>query len=463
MSEEASSSTPSTSQAHPVRVSPALVWVVDFLLRRRWELFVGATLLTALAAVPASWLQFDQSIESLFSQDNQRLRDYVRSKGLFGGDEFVIVAYRDPNLFAADGTLAGPATDRMRALAEDLAAIPGVQPGSVQSLSKSLNILKLPLLRNLQPQVEELMRGMLLGEDRQTTAVILRLVDQNKIDKNKADENSSDPQATPDDAPHDASGKLVTRAKTIALIKAVAARQPTKTYVVGEPVHVHEMFYYVEVDGAVLGYASSALLMLVILVLFRSIRWVILPLLLVHVTLIWTKGLLVLAQMQLSMVSSMLTSLVTIIGVATIVHVAVHFRTARRTLDREAALRDTLMTLSMPILWTCLTTAGGFGAQITSTIHPVRSFGVMTAVATMLVLVAGATLVPGTVLMGEMAFDPRSAPARRRLGISLGFITDCVERYPVTLALVNVALLIFTLAGFSWLRIETDFSKNFRE
>lgn len=471
MSEAASPSTPPVVPPPAnTQESPALVWFVNFLIRWRFPLFVGATLLTLLAAIPASQLQFDQSIESLFSEENQRLRDYVRSKGLFGGDEFVIVAYRDPNLFDSDGTLSDPATARMRQLAEELAAIPGVQAGSVQSLSKSLGILKLPLLKNLQPQVEELMRGMLLGDDRQTTAVILRLVDQGKLSPAKpvAPTQPADPDAETkgegaDAPPRDATGKLVTRAKTIALIKAVAAKQPTDTYVVGEPVHVHEMFYYVEVDGAVLGYASSALLMLVILVLFRSIRWVILPLLLVHVTLIWTKGLLVLAQMQLSMVSSMLTSLVTIIGVATVVHVAVQFRSARKSMDRKAALRTTLMALTVPIVWTCLTTAAGFGAQITSAIHPVRSFGVMTAVATMLVLAAGATLLPFTLLMGGMPLDPKSGPARRRLKGSLGLITDAVERYPGTLSLVCAALLIFTLAGFTRLRIETDFSKNFRE
>ena len=38
----------------------------------------------------------ERSIESLYALDDPHLLDYRESKSLFGGDEFVIVAYDDP-------------------------------------------------------------------------------------------------------------------------------------------------------------------------------------------------------------------------------------------------------------------------------------------------------------------------------------------------------------------------------
>ena len=67
-------------------------------------------------------------------------------------------------------------------------------------------------------------------------------------------------------------------------------------------------------NGRNLGFASAVVLALVIALLFRNLRWIILPLAVVHLTLIWTKASLVLTGSQLSMVSSPLVALVTVIG-----------------------------------------------------------------------------------------------------------------------------------------------------
>ena len=80
-------------------------------------------------------------------------------------------------------------------------------------------------------------------------------------------------------------------------------------------------FRYVEEDGARLGWATSILLGLVIFIAFRSIRWVVISLAVVQFALWSTKALLVVVSFELSMVSSMLTAIVTVIGIATVVHI----------------------------------------------------------------------------------------------------------------------------------------------
>lgn len=156
-------------------------------------------------------------------------------------------------------------------------------------------------------------RGILISEDEETLAIMLRLLPSEK-------------------AP-------VSRRETIQKIRDLAAQHQPQTYVAGEPVQVQDMFLYVEQDSVLLGVTSSVLMVLVIVFMFRSIRWIILPLLVVHPTLLWTMGLLASTGLRLSMVSSMLTSLTTIIGVATVMHIAVEYREARLLQPRLEAFR----------------------------------------------------------------------------------------------------------------------------
>ena len=65
----------------------------------------------------------------------------------------------------------------------------------------------------------------------------------------------------------------------------------------------------------------------------------------VMATIVWTQALLVITNTQLSMVSSMLNSIVTIVGVATVTHITVRCRQYGRTLGPVASLRRTLLEL----------------------------------------------------------------------------------------------------------------------
>ncbi len=415
----------------PATPPPWLTRLTDLLIARRGLWLVLALGLTALAWGPASRLTFEQSIESLYSTDNPRLMAWRDSKRLFGGDEFVIIAYSDPNLFGEDDRLTDTARDKIEALAEQLRQTAGIQPDSVQHLAAAMQA---PIGR---AAIRKLLEGVLVGSDGQTTAIVCRLMPLGQAN--------------------------VPRAETYRRVRKLGQEQSPPAFVVGEPIQVHEMFRNVEDDGRTLGGASTALLMAVIFILFRSLRWMLLPLVVVEVTLIWTKGLLVATGMQLSMVSSMLHSLVTIIGIATTMHVTVRFREYRRQLDATAALRQTLLDLIVPIFWTIATTAAGFAALLTSHITPVASFGIMMSVATLLVPVAAAMVLPGGILLAGANDKPGEAPAESRLTTLLGQITEWVEHRPVIVGAGMTALTMFCTAGLFFLKVETDFSKNFRD
>jgi len=119
--------------------------------------------------------------------------------------------------------------------------------------------------------------------------------------------------------------------------------------------------------------------------------------------------------------------------------------------------------LARDIFWVCATTAGGFAAQLSSHVYPVQSFGFMMTLGSMLVLVAIAVLLPGGVLLGRHARDPNVGAVDRFLGNWLMVLVDWVERYPWRLLGGCLVITAVSLAGVSRIRMETDFSRNFRQ
>ncbi|MFI4848010.1 MAG: RND family transporter [Gimesia chilikensis] len=415
---------------------------VNLLYKLRWGLLVVFLILTGFAYFPASKLDFEQSIESLYAKDDQHLLDYLESKRLFGGDELVFVAYTVPGLLGEEGSRETDELKEVRQFSQELSQIPGINADVTQNLANALsppklNFLLRVLIRQKRDELIELSRGVLIGDDNETTAIVLRLLPE-------------------DQSP-------VPRAETFKQIRDLAHAHEPRAYVVGEPVQVYDMFRYVEEDGDVLFKVSLSLLAVVLLLLFRRLRWVALPLLVVICSIWWTEATLVIGNLQLSMVSSMLNSLVTIIGIATVAHVAVHFQALQReNVPRPDAIRRTMVELLPAIFWTCATTAAGFLSLLTSEIAPVRSFGIMMALGTLMVLVASTVLLPGGMSLGYLR-QPSKQSDDKGLARKLKQVAHMNERYPKRILWGSLIFVIFAAAGFSRLTIETDFSKNFRD
>ena len=421
--------------------------LADFVVRQHLVLLVLAIVATAVSYWPAQTLKLDETIESFFAPDDPLLQEYLASKRRFGGDEFVLVAYAPSRPDGEPGpahVTSNAVLDENAAFAAQLSQVPGVKSASTQHLSKMYQLpdwgLDLrPLVRGIfNRAILKQARGILVGgEEDDTLAIVLRLLP--------------------------AEQSPVPRRETLLNIRDLAAGHQPRTYVAGEPVQVQDMFLYVEQDSRILGITSTSLLMLIIMLMFRSLRWMILPLLVVQPALLWTKGLLAMTGMRLSMVSSMLTSLTTICGVAAVMHIAVEYRETRSRLSRIDAFREVFNKLAVPVFWVVVTTAIGFGSLMTSDITPVRSFGLMLTVSSMLVLVACFVFLPAGILLGKRDSDPQVGQGEERLTRVLESLFDTVTRRRWTSLALLLLLTVLASLGIRYVRVETDFSQNFRQ
>ena len=424
------------------------------------NLLLGLAAIAVVVSVPLSErLDFDQRLESFFSDDHPDIVILHRSREEFGGDEFVIVAWTEPQLFQHDFTgnptlqelidnrrfqpqLTEVAQSRITALVKTLNEVPGVDAGQTQNLVRFLD--SAPRIRSARRAMLQLFAGTLIGDDARTTSVVLTLL----------------PEAA---AP-------VSREITLKKIRKVAFEFEPDSAIAGEPVQIFDMFRLVEEDSRELFMASLVILAAVLLVLFRGIRWMLGTVGLVLGVVLCTRAILVVAGSELSMVGSMLNSLVTVIGIATCMHVIVHYRDLRLANVRvglpdssRSAAVETMQYMAAPVFWTCLTTAVGFGSLLVSQITPVRSFSLMMSLATGVIVVACVLILPAMLASGKKLKAPSIAPLEHWLDRILALVCHWVERHPRKTGLSFLLVTAICMPGVFRMVIETNFSRNFKE
>lgn len=430
------------------------------------NLLLLSAVVAVLAAIPLSErLQFDQRIESFFADDNPDLQILSRSRRDFGGNEFVVVAWTEERLFEMPDdqnpasleealevnvlhTVEASVAEKIRQVAAQLNAIPGVNGNKTQHLADFLDAA--PRFKPSRRAMLRLFEGTLIGHDGRTTSIVLELL------------------------PESDAGE--TRGTTLSRIREVATELSEEVAVAGEPVQVFDMFQMVEQDGQGLFLVSLTILAIVLVLMFRGLRWMLAPVGLVLGSVVATRAILYLAGAELSMVSSMLSSLVTVVGVATCMHIFVHYREVRRELattedptpeEHNAQLinatRQTFRQMSGPIFWTCLTTGVGFGSLLVSQITPVRSFSVMMCLATGVVLFGCIVLLPATLASGSRLIRPAEVPLEHWLDRGLHITCRAVEKQPILTGLLCLILFCSAIPGILRLQVETDFSRNFKE
>ena len=407
-------------------------WLVD----HRGRLALVAIVLAGIAVERSRHLAFSRSIDTMFDRADPALVPFRRLVRTFGASEIALAVYDDPALF----TPAGIA--RLRELTGRLGREPGVR--STTSLATTplgdrvVDLDGSPTAR----RIVRLLEGYAVGADHRTAGVVCVL--------------------EPAPAAAAARAVAVSRADTIDRLRGIMAELPAGT-VAGEPVMLRDGFAMLTRDGNLLGTASGLLAGGVLLICFRSLRWLAVPLTVVLLALWGTRGLLAVAGLELTMVSTMLSAMITVVAIATVTHLIIEFRRQRDAgRGPEDALRETLATLFWPVVGAIATDIIGFGALVFSRVGPVHDFGLMTALGAGMVLVAVGLAVPWVALAGRFDADPRRAWGEDHLARGMDGLVRRIVRHPLPILATAAVLVAAAVAGMRWLTVETDFTRNFR-
>lgn len=156
---------------------------------------------------------------------------------------------------------------------------------------------------------------------------------------------------------------------------------------------------------------SAPMAMLLIFVLmwyfFRSVKLIISPMIVAVVAVIITMGVLVMTGNTVHIMSSMIPIFIMPIAVLDAVHIlSDFFDVYPKFKDRRRAITHVMEELSMPMLFTSLTTAAGFGSLAFTPIPPVQVFGVFIAFGVAMAWLFTIMLVPAYImLMSEKSLE----------------------------------------------------------
>jgi predicted RND superfamily exporter protein len=416
----------------------------SMLIHYRYPLLLMGLVVTLILLPFSLQAKYDRSIHSFFDKNDPRFLTYNQVQREFDGDTLCLAVYPDPELL----TPAGIA--RLEAFTQDLARVPGVikaqsianlprpggRPGTIGKLFALPNQDHAKLREEIL--ATDFFLDQFISRDGQTAVCIL-LIEEPAI----------------------ASGLF-----TQSLRELRQLCQAKSGHIVGAPVMINDVYDYLEQDSWILTNVSTWAMILVIVALFRRVRWLVVPIAVVQTSLIWMRAMMYFLQIQLSLTGAMTTAMITVIGITSAIHVAVRFREiAFQEPDVIAALRTTLTHSLPPIFWACATTAIGFGALAISQVAPVRSFGLVMAAASMMVFIAIILLMPGAILIARHLFNvvPRPTIGESHLADGLHWVVSFVGRHAWFTTLATLAVLAIAGAGLFRLDVETDFTKNFKE
>ncbi|MFO1063666.1 MAG: MMPL family transporter [Pirellulales bacterium] len=422
-------------------------------MRGRNLALIAATIIVLAAWNQAGRLALDWKLDRMFPTGEPLVASYHRLEKNFGGNEIVLAVYRDDTLWAEDGS----GVDRLAKISDELQHVSGVKAVlSLAELHRILETLDAPTAL-LAPQSNKSPLLDLDNKPAQAFAEVFEGYTHRRGSPIVAVACMLEPLA----------GERKNHRQTIADLRAVMSRLPEPArdgLLTGEPVMVTDGFVMVEQDGTRLGIVSTVLLACVLLIVFRSIRWTLIPLVVVHWSIIVTKAILAWMQLELTMVSSMLTAIITVIGVATTMHLLLKYQQLRsQGLDPEAAIKRTFRELAAPVAWACITDAVGFASLCIAEVGPVRDFGLMMAIGSLVVLCAIALIVPGAAVIGGWDLGAHIPPFDFTLRVLLRkLLFEVLERRSLGV-LILIVLSVLGIWGSERMTVETDFTKNFRQ
>ena len=224
-----------------------------------------------------------------------------------------------------------------------------------------------------------------------------------------------------------------------------------------------DMVSYVKYDLKTYGGVVLGLLIIVMWIVFRQLRFILLPVLILSLSVLATTGLLGLFGWEVTVVSSNFISLQLIVTMSLVIHLTVRYREELTKAPDEAhrtAILNATTAIFIPCVFVILTTIAGFCSLMAGDLLPVINLGWMMSTGIFISLIITFLVFPAV-----MVQLPKKAPnthfeshfvLTRRLG-------RFAEHFSKLILIISVAIAVFSITGASKLKVENSFIDYFKE
>ena len=452
-------------------------------------------LLLSIAALgyQAQYLEIDASAETLLLEDDKDLAFTRKVNQRYGNQDFLVLTFTPKEELLADSTL-----NTLKQLSNELQALDRVD--------SVLTILNVPLLESPPKPVKELLENVptlsspgidkelakkeflnspiysdnLVSPDFKTTALLVNLHDdplyrellqqRNHLRSKEKDgaisvvEQKELEEVLIRFKKHRDKMRIVEN-KNISKVRAIAQkyRGEAKIFLGGASMVADDLVTFIRSDLKVFGSAVLAFLVVTLWIIFRQLRWILLPVITCSFSVLTTSGFLGLFGWEVTVISSNFISIQLIITMAITIHLIVRYREMARLnpdIDQRQLILDSTMFMARPCTFAVLTTVVGFGSLVLSGILPVMNFGWMMSAGIGVSLFLTFLIFP--VLLMQMPKIMPNTSFESRFALTKIF-ADITERHGRTILVISICALIISVIGATRLNVENSFIDYFQE
>ena len=234
-------------------------------------------------------------------------------------------------------------------------------------------------------------------------------------------------------------------------------------YLGGTAMIASDMMSFVKSDLNYFGVGVFVIFILTLGVVFRRLRWVVLPLSCSAVVGLFVVGFLGLVDWRVTVVSSNFIALLLIISISLSIHIIVRYQEIagrEQSLSQNELVSLTIQEMFRPCLYTALTTMVAFASLSISDIKPVIEFGKMMVMGILFAFIFTFTVLPSIMsLINKLSSDSEKDFSK---GLTLHFASYTSKNGKVVVTLSSL-LLIVSLIGITKLTVENRFIDYFKE
>ena len=242
----------------------------------------------------------------------------------------------------------------------------------------------------------------------------------------------------------------------------------TEVLIAGPPVVSGILGVYVDQDLWRMFPVTGLVVIVMLALLLRSIRGVLIPLLVVVFSVIWTMGAMALLGVPIHSITTAVPIIIMALGCADGIHVLSRFYEAVNEEpegDRRHIILVTMDEMWSPVVMTSLTTTVGFLSLLVSEIEPLRYFGIFSAIGVQVAMLFSITAVPAVLALLKLPkpkpVSASSAPLRHhgdstsggRILRGFGRFVYGHRRFII---MINVVLAALSMASLRFLEVESD-------
>ena len=467
----------------------------QLVLRRPAVVLFALALLLAAAIAQFPRIRLDASADSLLLQGDPALKYFREVSRRYGAQEFIVITWQPRAPLLADESL-GP----LARLAEDLRALPRV--------SSVVTILDVPLLQSSPLPLSQLTSGealpalldaavdreqalkefttsplysdLLVGAGGDVTAIqvnlerddegiaLLRERDDLRAAARLGALNAAAARrlaSVEAEVKRRGAAQLEAQSALVADVRRVVAgyRDHARLFVGGVPMIAADMVSFVRSDLLSFGTAILAVMVLVLAVIFRRLKWVVIPLASCILGVAYTLGVLGFFDWRMSVISSNVVSVLLIVGLAIAIHLVVRYRELHRLAPEGPPyerVRDAMRLMAVPCFYTAVTTMVAFVSLVVSRIQPVIDFGWMMTLGIAVALLVAFTFVPAMMLLWPADRAPPAADGGEPFTLRFARIAEH-RGAPVLWGSFGLSLAV--ALGVSRLEVENRFIDYFKE